>query len=289
MSKLRIVFIILFAGIFLFAAYQLLGIFGTYHKDETVYAEARDGFKTDYEPAAYTPADEAALASALPEAITALNTDFSAYEHEVSSLRFMHTFLDYVLLPRYVFDFERLQTINSEVIGWIVIEDTEIDYPVVQAADNEKYIRTGLDGNEHNAGCIFADHRNQTPFWEKNTILYGHNQKNHKMFHDLVKFLDADFALTHPYFTVYLCDGTVQTWEVAASFLTDSASDVYQVDFYEGHTFADHINYIMPQSKVDFGVHPREDQIFLTLSTCTNENENDRYVVIARLVSISQK
>lgn len=285
MKKLRIVLAALFGLLFLFSLYKLSSIFFNYRSDEKIYEDVRSVYKSAVKE---TVPPETERSLPLPEIVSALDRTFEDHEYEAESLKFLHTSLDYILLPRYELNFDILLSENPDVIGWIVMEGTEIDYPVVQGETNETYIRTGIDGQPHNAGCIFADFRNETPFRECNTILYGHNQKNHKMFHDLIRFTDPEFALSHPYFTVYLADGGIQTYEIIAAYDTTAVDRTYQILFYPDYPQSAHIGYVLSQSAVDFGVTVSEAETLLTLSTCTNEDEDGRCVVVARLFTESE-
>ena len=76
-------------------------------------------------------------------------------------------------------DFESLQAINKDVVGWIFIEDTVVNYPVLHSKkNNDEYLYTTYDGKQNNSGSIFADYRNNADFTDDNTVLYGHNMKN---------------------------------------------------------------------------------------------------------------
>ena len=97
-----------------------------------------------------------------------------------------------------VVDFDSLLEINSELIGWIIIEDTPISYPVVQGEDNQYYLRHLFDRTYSNYGCIFIDARNGHPFADKNTIIYGHHMKNESMFSSLALYKQQDYFDQHP-------------------------------------------------------------------------------------------
>ena len=93
-----------------------------------------------------------------------------------------------VQTSRIVVDFEALKEINKEVVGWLYCEDTYIHYPVVQAKDNNKYLRRDLEGKYLVSGTLFVDFRNRPIGQDKNYIIYGHNRKTDQMFGTLVKY-----------------------------------------------------------------------------------------------------
>ena len=83
--------------------------------------------------------------------------------------------------------------INGDIVGWLTIPGTAVDYLFVQAADNDYYLGTDLYGRSASAGSIFMDARNKEDFSDFNTILYGHHMKNGSMFQSLTKFAEGDF------------------------------------------------------------------------------------------------
>src|SRR5699024_11731464 len=85
--------------------------------------------------------------------------------------------------------FESLQEINEDIVGWITINDTQIDYPVLQSDDNLQYLDTNYDNKLSRAGSIFLDYRNQVEDFDRNVIVYGHCMKDGSIFQYLSKFL----------------------------------------------------------------------------------------------------
>lgn len=104
--------------------------------------------------------------------------------------------------------FSKLQELNPEVLGWINVYGTNIDYPLVQAKDNEKYLNKDSKGEFAATGAIFLDARNNPKFEDFNTIIYGHHVENGVMFGDVAKFADQDF-LTSIVTVVY----TTMVWK----------------------------------------------------------------------------
>lgn len=108
--------------------------------------------------------------------------------------------------------FQDLQKINPEIVGWITMDDTQINYPIVQAKDNDYYLFRNYKGEDMRAGSIFMDHRNDVKSQNRNTILYGHRMKDGSMFGSLKKMLDEDFlCLIVNYITIHYLKDT--TWK----------------------------------------------------------------------------
>ncbi|MDU1217222.1 MAG: class B sortase, partial [Streptococcus sp.] len=99
--------------------------------------------------------------------------------------------------------FHKLQQVNPEVLGWINVYGTNIDYPLVQAKDNEKYLNKDSKGEFAATGAIFLEARNESKFEDFNTIIYGHHVENGVMFGDVAKFSDKEFFDQHRYGSIY--------------------------------------------------------------------------------------
>ncbi len=106
-------------------------------------------------------------------------------------------------------DFEALAEVNPDVIGWIKIPDTNVDYPIVQTDDNDKYLHTSFEGAESVAGAIYLDFESDSDMMGWNNILYGHNMKNGSMFKDIVKYKDQSYFDAHKYFEIYTPERTI--------------------------------------------------------------------------------
>src|SRR5699024_9321455 len=89
--------------------------------------------------------------------------------------------------------FEELLKQNEDVVGWITIDDTQVDYPILHSSDNIEYLTENYYGNQSRAGSIFMDFRNDITSSNLNTVIYGHRMKDGSMFQQLTKFLDQEF------------------------------------------------------------------------------------------------
>lgn len=95
-------------------------------------------------------------------------------------------------------DFKALLEINPDLVGWIYIEGTGINYPVVQGADNQYYLKHLFTGEWNSSGCIFLDARNNIDLSDRNSILYGHHMKDGSMFHGLMEYKSQEYYDEHP-------------------------------------------------------------------------------------------
>ena len=124
-------------------------------------------------------------------------------------------------------DFEALKKINPEIIAWIRIPDTKIDYPVVQGTDNEFYLKHTFKKTEHVAGSIFLDKDNSPDFSNRKSILYGHNMKDGSMFQGLHKYENEQYLETHNKVYLYLPDGQSLTCSVIRCEYVNADSDIF--------------------------------------------------------------
>src|SRR5690625_4732825 len=93
--------------------------------------------------------------------------------------------------------FNELKEINHDILGWITVDDTKINYPILQAEDNEYYLTRNYEREESIAGSIFMDYRNDITSYNPNIILYGHRMKDDSIFNGLDKFIYVEFFYIH--------------------------------------------------------------------------------------------
>ena len=181
-------------------------------------------------------------------------------------------------------DFGVLAETNGDIIGWLYSEGTPINLPVVQSGDNSYYLRRLIDGTWNNSGTLFADYRNAGDFSDNNTIIYGHNMKNKEMFGTLPNYREQSYFDGHPVMWLLTPDGSYKL-ELAAGYVTPAASDVFSFGQSEEAVLAA-VRQAMERSTFTSDVEIRPGDRFLTLSTCSYEYENARYVLIGRLTAL---
>ncbi len=186
---------------------------------------------------------------------------------------------------------------NNDLVGWITVPNTAIDYPVVQAKDNDYYLRRSFYKIYDRRGTIFMDNECNPKELVKNTVLYGHNYLDSTMFSDLEKYKSLDFYKTAPvieFNTIYKS----YKWKVFAVYLTtvepkdDNGYALYYIyPFMTDDNFEDYLQAVKKRTIINTGVDVRKTDKMLTLSTCTRDMDlpgrgetNARCVVLARLV-----
>jgi len=166
--------------------------------------------------------------------------------------------------------FDRMMMdINPHFIGWIRIEGTRIDYPVVRAQNNEQYLSLTFQGQHNEHGAIFMDYRNVGDF-VPHIIIYGHNTRYGNMFSDLHLFLDADFLARYSFITLLVNDRVV-VFDIFSARRTDVHDPAFFLDFSEAGAFDGFLYRIGA---------PADAAQIVTLSTCVSgRNPNERVIV----------
>ena len=185
------------------------------------------------------------------------------------------------------YEFEELiedNEINDDTVGWITIAGTLIDYPIVQAADNCYYLSHDCNGEESKYGSIFMDCHNAEDFSDNHTILYGHNMKNGSMFHDLNEYHSHDFFDEHIYIEVYSQD-VYRKWVIFSTYSTETDFNYLQTAFDSPEEYSIFLNALLSHSEINNEkVQVTAEDKILTLSTCSDDLENGRRVVHAKLI-----
>lgn len=184
-------------------------------------------------------------------------------------------------------DFDALKAINPETVGWIKIEGTTIDYPVVQTNNNDKYLNTTFEGENSQWGAVFLDYtfnfsRNPKA---QNSVLYGHshNVQKSSTFGDLHNYLDADFFNAHQTIQ-YDRIGDAGKWEIFSVYKTEADYDYRRPDFADAQDFMTYFSRIQEKSLYPTNIVLNPDDEILTLSTCVFDMNDGRLAVTARKV-----
>lgn len=185
---------------------------------------------------------------------------------------------------RYSVDFDSLRAVNEDVIGWMIQEGTEINFPIVQGEDNEYYLTHLYTGAVNRTGSIFADAGNSPYFTDMCTYLYGHNRKNGSMFASLPNYLDEEYYRAHPTMTVITPYEDYAAEIFACVRESAEQEETWRVKQFSGlGEYEAFVQSILDRSRLDTGIVPRWGDPLLALCTCTNEVHEERYIVFARL------
>lgn len=178
-------------------------------------------------------------------------------------------------------DFTSLLKQNSDIVGWIYCPDTPINYPVVQGKDNNQYLRRDLYGNYLVSGTVFVDYRNEMIGEDTNYIVYGHNMKNGTMFSSLAKYKEQSYYDEHP-ILYYLTPNGDYKVELYAGIVVKRDAIIY-VPNPDKAEFSEFLRNAKETSTFKSDVEITENDTLITLSTCSYEYNNARYIVIGKL------
>ena len=179
-----------------------------------------------------------------------------------------------------------LQAINPDVLGWLTIDDTHIDYPVVIGETDMEYVNKDVYGDFALSGSIFMYSDNARDLSDAYTLVYGHHMDNGAMFGDVVEFVNTDYFESHQTGTLYLPDATY-TIEIFACVQVDAFDSMIYDPLAKNGDVSELLNYvdeIAVQSRY-IGVQPTDKVI--GLSTCAEAETNGRVVIFGRLDRMS--
>lgn len=191
-----------------------------------------------------------------------------------------------VMLDKY----NEVYQLNSDIVGWIKINDTVIDYPVMQGEDNEYYLTHNFNGNYDRNGCIFLDTSCSIYPRSSNLILYGHHMKSGKMFAALEKYASEKFYEKHRYiaFDTLYDEGVYEVMYVFRDRVYSQADVNFKYyEFYDASSeeeFNSYMKDMEDRSYYDTGVKASYGDALLTLSTCDYQQTNGRFVVVAKRI-----
>ena len=178
-------------------------------------------------------------------------------------------------------DYQSYASKNSDVVGWISVPNTMIEYPVVITDNNDYYLYHNYDKEESKSGAVFMDYRNADFENSRHVIIYGHNMRNGTMFHDLSSYKLKDFFDQNPVITLYY-DGVKYEYEVFAAHVVLADINFIKTNFDSDQEFVDYFAELKSYSKFENDVQVGASDQVLTLSTCSYEYDDSRFVVQAR-------
>jgi sortase B len=179
-------------------------------------------------------------------------------------------------------DFSGIQIENSDVVAWLTIPGTQIDYPVVQTTDNEFYLHHDAKKNANGNGALFLDYRARSDFSDFNKIIYGHHMQSGMMFQNLMKFKEKDFFDSHQTGTLYTQKGTrrLEFFAIAVVPYDSKVYDCTPFSIAEKEAYFKNVEKVAMHYR-DIGISANDE--IIVLSTCSYEYQDAKTVVIARL------
>jgi len=179
----------------------------------------------------------------------------------------------------YKIDFEKLKEINNQIVAYLQVNGTKIEYAVVQAKDNNYYLKRNLEKKYNVGGWIFADYKNKLDGTDKNIVVYGHNMKDNSMFGSLKNILNEEWYNNEENYVIdFITENEEQKYQVFSIYKIENE------DYYIDTELKKFVKTLKDRSIKDFGIEVTEEDSILTLSTCANNNEY-RVVLHAKRIS----
>ena len=199
--------------------------------------------------------------------------------------------LDEYELPDILEEYQSLYSLNQKMVGWIKIDGTKVDYPVLQTVNNDYYLNHNFDQEEDRNGSIFMDKECSIVPRSQNLILYGHNMKSGKMFGTLNKYKDEEFYKKHPqiqFDTIYE-KGTYDIMYVFSEVVHDEMEITFKYyQFINANSkveYESYMNDMKEMSIYDTGINSVYGDALITLSTCDYSQGAERFVIVAKRVN----
>lgn len=238
---------ILFVLIFIYAALQLGNIFSDYHRATKEYDTLAEKVVTE------APVEEKEKVEEEEE------------EEDILDLPF-----DYEV-PSYQVDLEAVKSQNKDTVGWIILPDSKINYPILKSKDNTEYLTTTFEGQSSNSGAIFMDMYCNTDFSCQNTIIYGHNMKNGSMFRALNNMTDKKYFWRHHIFCIDTGEG-FKNYEVISCYQTQETDlSSWQISFESKEAYGAWLESIAKRCNYDCADYDVNKNT-ITLSTCRGKS-----------------
>ncbi len=195
---------------------------------------------------------------------------------------------DYLSVPFMDVNFDELLAKNPDTVGWIKVEGTKVNYPIVQAEDNDFYLNHSYNRRRNEGGWIFADYRVDFTRFGKNTIIYGHNLNNKTMFGSIPLMLYNSYLNNSDNYYIKISTPTSNSvWKVFSVY-TISPEVYYLKTNFRTEPYENFLNTIKGRSIYNFGIDVTPNDKILTLSTCDNSGTK-RVAVHAKMINIEYK
>lgn len=183
-------------------------------------------------------------------------------------------------------DWKALKEQNEEIIGWIKVPNTNINYPIAKGSDNKFYLDHTFAKNYNYAGAIFMDYRMDENFTFKNTLIYGHNTIHRTMFSEIEKFMTQEFFDANKYLYIFTPEKDYRC-EIFSIYKTRATSESYNLNYPSDDAWMDYVEMVKKLSYFDRTINFKPSDHIVSLSTCSLEEGYDsdlRILLHAKLV-----
>ncbi len=195
---------------------------------------------------------------------------------------------DYIKMSLINVDFTELKKENSDTVGWIQVNGTNINYPFVQTKDNDYYLTHAFNKSYNDAGWVFMDYRNNATEFDKNTIIYGHSRLDQTMFGSLKNLLRSNWYNNKNNYIIKLSTNNQNTlWQVFSVYHIPTTTDYLRTTFLNDNDFKTFTDMLLNRSVYNFNTTVNANDKILTLSTCYANSE--KMVMHAKLIKYSDR
>ena len=189
---------------------------------------------------------------------------------------------DYINMNMINVDFNSLKRTNPDVVGWLKVNGTNINYPFVQSSDNDYYLTHSFNKSYNGGGWVFLDYRNNGTN-NKNTIIYAHGRSDKTMFGTLKNVLNNGWLNNTNNYVIKISTETENSlWQIFSVYRIPTTSDYLQTNFNDETEYQNFLDMIKDRSSYNFNTSVASTDNILTLSTCYNNS--DKMVVHAKLI-----
>lgn len=178
---------------------------------------------------------------------------------------------------------KELRKTNEQIVSWLTVDGTNINYPIVKGTDNSYYLNHDINKNVKLSGWTFMDYRNSNDLSDDNTVFYGHNLANKTAFGSLKNVFTKEWFEESNHYIVVLNENGKYVYEVFSVYTIEPEVYYIQNNFEQDEDFYSFAETLKSRSKFDFNIELDNKDKIITLSTCTSDNKN-RNVVHARLI-----
>lgn len=194
---------------------------------------------------------------------------------------------DYINMNMINVDFNGLKRTNPDVVGWLKVNGTNINYPFVQSSDNDYYLTHSFNKSYNGGGWVFLDYRNNGTN-NKNTIIYAHGRSDKTMFGTLKNVLNNGWLNNTNNYVIKISTETGNSlWQIFSVYRIPTTSDYLQTNFNDETEYQNFLDMIKDRSSHNFDTNVASTDNILTLSTCYNNS--DKIVVHAKLIKKENK
>ena len=175
---------------------------------------------------------------------------------------------------KYIVDFKKLKSENNDVVAYIKVNNTNIEYPIVKTSNNNFYLNHSFDKSKNSRGWIFADYKNKFDNTDKNIVIYGHNMRDGSMFGSLKNILNEEWYNNAENMNItFLTENRNYIYKVFSIYKIESEDYYIKTNFKNDADYEKFLNIIKNRSIKNFDVKVKASDKILTLSTCANNNK----------------